>query len=66
VYRESYYLERATGATAEQEHNRIDRLLDVKDRLEAIIAKQRNGPTGTVNLFCNIACNAVRDAEGRS
>jgi len=65
VYRESYYLERATGATAEQEHKRIDRLLDVKDRLEAIIAKQRNGPTGTINLFCNIACNAVRDAEGR-
>ncbi len=66
VYREAYYLERATGGTAEQERIRIDRLLDVNDRLEAIVAKQRNGPTGTINLFCNIACNAVRDAEARS
>jgi replicative DNA helicase len=61
VYREAYYLERSTGANAEQEGARIDRLIDVKDHLEAIVAKQRNGPTGTVNLFCDIACNAVRD-----
>ena len=64
VYREAYYLERSTGATKEQEAARVDRLLDAKDRLEAIIAKQRNGPTGTVHLFCNIACNAGRDQEG--
>jgi replicative DNA helicase len=64
VYREAYYLERSTGANAEQEAARVDRLIDVKDRLEAIVAKQRNGPTGTVHLFCNIACNAVRDREG--
>jgi replicative DNA helicase len=64
VYREAYYLERATGANAEQEAARIDRLVDAGDQLEAIIAKQRNGPTGTVHLFCNIACNAVRDQEG--
>jgi replicative DNA helicase len=64
VYREAYYLERSTGANAEQEAVRIDRLIDVKDQLEAIVAKQRNGPTGTVHLFCDIACNAVRDREG--
>ncbi len=61
VYREAYYLERSTGANAEQEAARVDRLIDAKDQLEAIVAKQRNGPTGTVHLFCNIACNAVRD-----
>ncbi len=64
VYREAYYLERSTGSNAEQEALRVDRLIDVKDQLEAIVAKQRNGPTGTVHLFCNIACNAVRDLEG--
>jgi replicative DNA helicase len=61
VYREAYYLERQTGATAVGEAARVDRLVDVKDQLEVIVAKQRNGPTGTVHLFCNIACNAVRD-----
>jgi replicative DNA helicase len=64
VYREAYYLERSTGANAEQEAARIDRLVDAKDQLEAIVAKQRNGPTGTVKLFCDIACNAVRDLGG--
>jgi replicative DNA helicase len=64
VYREAYYLERSTGANAEREAVRVDRLIDAKDQLEAIVAKQRNGPTGTVHLFGNIACNAVRDLEG--
>jgi replicative DNA helicase len=64
VYREAYYLERSTGANAEQEAIRVDRLIDAKDQLEAIVAKQRNGPTGTVHLFCDIACNAVRDLGG--
>jgi replicative DNA helicase len=64
VYREAYYLERETAPNAEREAVRIDRLIDAKDQLEAIVAKQRNGPTGTVHLFCDIACNAVRDREG--
>src|SRR6202035_2533832 len=59
----SYYLERSKGATPEQEAAREDRLIDVADRLEVIISKQRNGPTGPVNLFCDIACNAIRDLE---
>jgi replicative DNA helicase len=64
VYREAYYLERETAPTAEREAVRVDRLIDAKDQLEAIVAKQRNGPTGTVKLFCDIACNAVRDQGG--
>jgi replicative DNA helicase len=58
VYRDAYYLER--------ENAPVDLLLDAKDQLEVIIAKQRNGPVGTVKLFCDIACNAVRDPEGRA
>jgi replicative DNA helicase len=64
LYREAYYLERETPSTADREQAQIRRLKDVKDQLEAIVAKQRNGPTGTVNLFCDIACNAVRDLGG--
>jgi replicative DNA helicase len=64
VHREAYYLENSKGATQEQESARQNLLFDAQDQLEVIIAKQRNGPTGTVHLFCHIACNAVRDQEG--
>jgi replicative DNA helicase len=63
VFREAYYLERAAGETKKKESGRIDRMLDAGHQLEVIIAKQRNGPTGTVHLFCDIACNAIRDRE---
>ena len=56
VYRDAYYLEREKAP--------VDLVIDAKDQLEVIIAKQRNGPIGTVKLFCDIACNAVRDPEG--
>jgi replicative DNA helicase len=63
VYREAYYLDRA-NAKPQEDAGYLDHCIDVENRLEVIIAKQRNGPTGTVNLFCNIACNAVRNAVG--
>ena len=65
VYRDAYYLERQTGLTGEQEATRIDRLIDAKDQIEVIVAKQRNGPTGTLKMFCDIGCNAVRDEDFR-
>jgi replicative DNA helicase len=65
AFREEYYL-RAKGHDRASEDMRIARFFEVKDQLEIIIAKNRNGPIGTVDLFCNIACNAIRHAAVRS
>jgi len=62
LYREAYYLEKAKGKDADQEAERIDRLLECENRLEFIIAKQRNGATRSIDLFVDIACSAVRNA----
>ncbi|MDL2408738.1 DnaB-like helicase C-terminal domain-containing protein [Rhizobium calliandrae] len=62
LYRESYYLAREKAKTADDEFERSDKLLECQNRLEFIIAKQRNGPTRTVDLFVDIACSAVRNA----
>lgn len=65
LYREAYYLEKAKGKDKEKEDARIDRLADVGNDLEFIIAKQRNGPTQTITLFVDIACSAVRNKAAR-
>lgn len=62
LYREAYYLEKAKGKDKDKEDERIQRLIDVRNDLEFIITKQRNGPTKTIKLFVDIACSAVRNA----
>ncbi|MCO5147533.1 MAG: replicative DNA helicase [Aquamicrobium sp.] len=62
LYREAYYLEKAKGKDPDKEAERVSRLIDVANKLEFIIAKQRNGPVKTVDLFVDIACSAVRNA----
>ena len=64
VYREAYYLERAVTDPT-KEDLRLARLCEVSNSLEAIIAKQRNGPVGTVPLFFNAASNAARNPARR-
>lgn len=59
LYRHAYYLERQKGKTHEAEQDRIERLIDCQNSLEFIIAKQRNGPLRTIDLFANMACCAV-------
>lgn len=61
LFREAYYLEKEKGKDQEKEDARLNRLIDVRNTLEFIIAKQRNGPTKTINLFVDIACSAVRN-----
>jgi replicative DNA helicase len=61
LFREAYYLERATGGSQEEQMVREDRLDQSRNSLEFIIAKQRNGPLGTVHLFADMAYSAVRN-----
>lgn len=61
LYREAYYLERDRGGDAEVQADRTARLVDCQHKLEFIIAKQRNGPVRTVDLFADMACSAIRN-----
>lgn len=63
AYRPAYYLERQKfDAGSDEEISRLQSLERYRNVLEIGIAKQRNGPTGNIELFCDMAANAVRDA----
>jgi replicative DNA helicase len=61
VYRKAYYLERQRCSEAGPEDRRSAEFENVSHRLELIIEKQRSGPIGTIDLWCNMAANVVRD-----
>lgn len=61
-YRPAYYLERMKEDDFEKDSVRIAELAQVRNTLELNIAKQRNGPTTTLNFFVDIASNALRSA----
>ena len=58
LFREAYYLKDA------REPEAIEKLLAAENRLDIILAKNRNGPTRTRTVFCNVAANAVRNWAG--
>jgi replicative DNA helicase len=64
VYREEYYLQRPSLDPI-VEDRRIARLAEVRNKLDLIIAKQRNGPTGPLQIFFDAASNAADDLDGR-
>ncbi len=61
VYRPAYYLERRRCLEPGAEADRLAELDVVAHRLELIIEKQRSGPIGTLDLWCDMAANVVRD-----
>lgn len=63
LYREAYYLQRnAPPESDAQAHGEwLSKMEKAHNKLLALIEKQRNGPVGSVELFCDIAVNAVRD-----
>jgi replicative DNA helicase len=63
AYREEYYLANAKLNVKAEEDRRIARLFEVRNRLELILAKNRNGPTDIIDLFFSAAHNAARDLE---
>lgn len=62
LYREAYYLERNQPVPGSPEFQTWERkLAGCINTLTAIVEKQRNGPIGSIDLYAEISCNAVRD-----
>lgn len=61
LYREAYYLEREKGGSADAQAERAEKLADCQFKLQLHIAKQRNGPLATVDLFADMGCSAIRN-----
>lgn len=61
AFRQSYYLERQREDDADREAARQEALANCRNMLEIGVAKQRNGPTDTVDLYVDMAANAIRD-----
>ena len=66
VYRDAYYLGQEKyedGSAAEAV--RIADLERTKNEIEVLVAKVRNGPIGTVKLWCSMDCNAFANLDSR-
>ena len=63
LFREEYYLKQTSFKTTADEDRRVARLAEVRNRLELIVAKARNGPIGAVPVFFDASCNAARNLE---
>ncbi len=62
LFREAYYLAKDKGKDPDADMERLDKLAECENKLEFIIAKQRNGSVRTIDLFVDIASSAVRNA----
>ena len=65
-YRDEYYIEREKPNDTSEPGALIDwhdALEASRNRLEIIVAKQRQGPIGTAHVMCDVACNRVWDSK---
>lgn len=64
VYREEYYLQREEpqfGASMEDKADWHARMDAARNSLQIIVSKNRHGPLKTVETFCDVRTNTVRD-----
>lgn len=61
LFREAYYL----AQEAQKDADGAARLEEVQFKLEIIVAKQRMGAVGSVDVFCHPPSSAIRDMDGR-
>jgi len=62
LYREAYYIAREKPANAEAARIRDEKLTECEHKAELEVAKQRNGQVRTVELWCDMAYSAFRNA----
>lgn len=65
LFRASYYLERARENNVDAEEDRKVALENCRHDFEVIIGKQRSGPCITVDLWADMANNAIRNMQKR-
>jgi len=56
LYREAYYLERDKHCD-----NWVDKMIAAENKMVVIMAKQRNGPLETRNVYAKMGCSAIRN-----
>lgn len=61
VHREAYYIQRPGYIRFPSEAEKTEALIACQREMEVIVAKQRQGPVGTVKLYFDETTNTVRD-----
>lgn len=62
LYRRVYYLAQQEPTPGSPEHEKWMMLMEASvNQLEANVVKQRSGPLGRIEMFCDIGANAIRD-----
>ena len=64
LYREAYYLSKMRCDDPDDDAHRVSKMLQCQHDMEIILAKQRMGPCGTMDVWCDMALSAVRDCDG--